>query len=193
MVKKTSRKTKKNDRLMFWVFAVLILLIIIAVTVVVVLANRPDPNTDEKFFETNDSQFVIESDVPETRNEALGNNVPVKSFNIYYRDGDTITGYKLYYEFANEEAARNALSYYQGLKNEGIDSVELDGKYIVVSGNKSQYEGMTYEFIKQWTELIKTAEEKTEETSEGNGTEDVVNETVEGTTEETSDAVEVTE
>ncbi|MBR3115617.1 hypothetical protein IKF30_00080 [Candidatus Saccharibacteria bacterium] len=172
MVKSTSRKTNKNDKLMFWVFAVLILLIVIAVTVVIVLANRPDPNTSEKFFETNDSQYVIEAKPQKVDDEILGDNAPINSFNVYYRNGDTITGYNLYYEFANEEAAKNALSYYQGLKGEEINSVELDGKYIVLSANKSQYEGMTYEFIKQWTELFKEADEDASSTEEKTDTVD---------------------
>ena len=120
---------------------------------VVVLNNRPDPNKDESFFVSDSSKYVVESKLVHTGDEAADIGTAVTSYHVYDLNGDNIVGYKVYYEFKDEEAAKRAIQYYQSLEDENVRSVDLDGKYIILTASESQYEGMTVDFVKKWAEL----------------------------------------
>ena len=175
--------SKSNNRLLVGVFAVLLALIVIAVLVVVLLNNQSDPNSNESFFETNEIKYVVASELNNSEDEGA----PVASYDVYYHNGDTITGHEAYYEFRDEEYAKAALSYYQALKDDDIKSIDVNGKYIVLVANPSQFEGMTLEFVKQWSQIDSTiTEDVVDETDvvveEGNG--EVVEEVQEEVVEE---------
>lgn len=154
MAKQTVSKARKNNnnRLLIGVFGVLLVLIIVAVTIIVILGNRPNPNGDMNFFETDDTKYVVAIDYNE------GNELsPVKSYDVYYHDdGNEITGHESYYEFVDEETARAAFPDYEKMKAEDVDfigDVKLDGKYIIMIATPRQYEGLTLEFVKEWSRI----------------------------------------
>lgn len=148
MAKKANSKTKNNNNLLIGVFAVLVVLIVAAVIAIIMLNRNTNPNDNESFFVSTDNKYVLTSDIYGEND----NGAPVASHDVYYHDGDTITGYQLYYEFADEEAAKAALDYYKEREGDDVDLVELKGKYVVLTANKIQYDGLTMEMLKEWTE-----------------------------------------
>ena len=150
MAKKAKRKSKKNNNnLMAWVFVALFLLIVISIAVILTLNNGSDPNTNESFFVSDESKYVIASELGDSGKD--GN--AVSAYDIYYYSGETITGHKAYFEFINEEAAKEALPDYQSLQDNEIKSVEVNGRYIVFTAEPSQYEKITLEQVKEWSSV----------------------------------------
>jgi hypothetical protein len=133
---------------MMWVFVVLFLLIVISIAVILTLNGRSNPNTDEAFFTSDGTKYVIESDTL----SVVAKDGPVAAYDVYYYSGDRITEHKAYYEFADEETAKEALSDYQKMDDDGVGAVELDGRFVVLVAKPSQFENMTVEMVKQWAE-----------------------------------------
>lgn len=142
---KTKKKNTKNNNLMMWVFVALFLLIVIAIAVILTL-NKSNPNTDERFFISDGTKYVVESDTLSVNSK----DGPVAAYDIYYYSGDKITEHKAYYEFPNAETAEKALPTYQEMKDDDISAIELDGRFIVLTAAPAQYQDVTVEMVRQW-------------------------------------------
>jgi len=160
MVKKTKARSKakkknnKNNNLMIWVFVTLFLLIVMAIAVILTLNGRSNPNTDENFFLSDATKYVVPSDTISPN----GDDDPIAAYDVYYHDGDKITAHKAYYEFVDRETAEGAFTNFKNIKDDDIDTVELDGKYIVLVAKPSQYQSFTLEMVKRWTETDEDGE-----------------------------------
>lgn len=149
MAKKAKRKSKKNNNLMAWVFVALFLLIVISIAVILTLNNGSDPNTNEAFFVSDGSKYVVTSELDGSGEDGEA----ISAHDVYYYSGDTITDHKAYFEFVDERAAEEALPDYQSLQDNDIKSVEVNGRFIVFVAEPSQYEKITLEQVKQWSSV----------------------------------------
>ena len=150
MAKKAKRKNKKNNNnLMVWVFVALFLLIVISIAVILTLSNGSDPNTNKSFFVSDGSKYVITSELGDSGEDGDA----VSAYDVYYYSGETITDHKAYFEFINEEVAKEALPDYQSLRDNDIKSVEVNGRFIVFTAEPSQYEKITLEQVKEWSSV----------------------------------------
>ena len=149
MAKKSKAKSKKNNNLMMWVFVALFLLIVISIAVILTLNNGNNPNNNAAFFNSDGSKYVVAADVENFK----GNEKVVGAYDVYYYSGDTITDHKAYYEFIDAEAAEEALPQYETLIDNDIESVNVDGKYIVIKATPAQYEKITLEQVKRWSSV----------------------------------------
>ena len=150
MVKKAKAKTKAkktSNSLMMWVFVVLFLLIVISIAIILTL-NSTNPNLNEGFFVSNDTKYVIDADL-----DGFGDDRIVSAHDVYYYDSNNVvTGHEAYYEFINEETVQAVLPVYQSTKDDEVEKVVANGRFIVMIANPTQYEGLNIETIKQWFE-----------------------------------------
>lgn len=153
MAKQSVSKSKKNNNnLLIGVFGALLTLIVIAIVAIVLLNSKGNPNNNASFFETDDTKYVVTVDYGQESELS-----PLRSYDIYYHGEDgNITAHESYYEFVDAATAQAALPDYEKIKeqdSEFVSEVKLDGKYIIMVATPVQYEGLTVEFVKQWSEI----------------------------------------
>lgn len=173
MVKKAKAKAKtkskaKNNNLMTWVFVALFLLIVASIAVILTLNNN-NPNLNEKFFVSDNSKYVATIDA-----DSFGDDDLVVAYDVYYHNGNEITGHKAYYKYASEEVAKDAFPYYQALEDDEISTIELNGRFIVLIASPTQYEGLTLDMVKSWFD--DDIEEEIDEIDEGDVSENEADE-----------------
>ncbi len=146
-------KTKKVKNGKLWLNIFLAVVIFAATAGIVwgllAMRNSNKETLGDEYFKSDDTKYVIDL-FPEEGNP----NSSVKTHVVYSYDGDAVTGMKTYFEYADSEAAEKALPSVKGLSEFKNNSVELDGKYIVVTANEDQYKGLTASDVKQQTEAI---------------------------------------
>ncbi|MBR3172532.1 hypothetical protein IKF21_01260 [Candidatus Saccharibacteria bacterium] len=145
------RLNKKNFTYLICA-AISIISIIIIVIVVVISLGHGTINDD--YFISDDTKSVIslESSRPSSENDSFA-----KTHIVYTYDGDTITSLKTYFEYNSPEAAQAALNTIK--TNPDFANAEVDGKYIIVTSDPKQYEGLTVSDIKQQAAAIKHMQE----------------------------------
>ena len=132
--------TRGRSKKIFYVICATTVAILITVVSVVVLLSIPQPITED-YFVSDDTKTVITL-------TANGNN----TYLVYTHDGDTVTGLKTYFKYADQETARNT---FEVAKNQPeLKNAFLNGQYIVVTADESQYKGLTVSDIKQQTEAL---------------------------------------
>ncbi|MBR0431320.1 hypothetical protein IJJ05_03475 [Candidatus Saccharibacteria bacterium] len=148
-----AEKAEKNHKnLIMWICAILVIAAIVIVAVV--LATRGSGAIDESYFKSDDTKYVLTVDAEDMLTEGE-EYVPIKSHLVYYYSGNEITSLKSYNEYADANTAKAAYEYYQNnVSNEDYKNIELNGKYVILTANESEYEGTTANDIKQQLELI---------------------------------------
>ena len=148
-----AEKAEKNHKnLIMWICAILV--VVAVVVVAVVLATRGSGAIDESYFKSDDTKYVftVEAEDMLTEGEEY---VPIKSHSVYYYSGNEITSLKFYNEYADANTATAAYEYYQNnVSNKEYKNIELNGKYVILTANESEYESITANDIKQQLELI---------------------------------------
>ncbi|MBR5647851.1 hypothetical protein IKW73_02870 [Candidatus Saccharibacteria bacterium] len=126
--------------------------IIIVIVAVCVLNKGPVLNDD--FFKSDGSKYVL---TMETGNvDSSDEYTPLKTHIVYNYSGDSITGLKSYYEYSTTEAANTAYEAYKALTEEEASSfaeVKVDGKYLIITANKEDYENLSAAEVKEQIEF----------------------------------------
>ncbi|MBQ3436513.1 hypothetical protein IJG26_00975 [Candidatus Saccharibacteria bacterium] len=168
MAEKAAQKSKNN--LIFGIIALIAILVI--VIVVIFAVKNANSNYGESYFASDDTKYVINLEDGEFSTEDSEHS-PTKVHLVYFRSGDDITGVKYYYEYIDEKEAKSAYDYYKSNYTNEYDDIELNGKFIILTANKSDYEGMTaydvqqqIEFMEQLHEMDSTDEEDISGTAE---------------------------
>ena len=133
---------------------IIFLAIITAVIVVIVLTLTNRPVVNEEYFTNDDTKTTISltPNTSESNNTAL-----VQTHFVYTYDGDDVSGLKTYFEYSDEESARTTL---ESIKNQPeFKGATIEGKYIVVSADESQYKGLTKLDIKQQADALKSLQD----------------------------------
>ena len=177
MAEKKSTKNNKNMIIGCCVAAVAVIAIIIAV--IVINANK---GLSDAYFVSDGSKYVLTMDADEMDLDGEEEFAPVKTHIVYTYSGDEITGMKAYYEFADEATAKKAFDYYNDAdSSEEFKEVALDGKYVILTANESDYENLTASDVKQqieFMEMLKNVDlEDTDDTSDTDDS-DIVEEDV---------------
>lgn len=115
---------------------------------ILALRKPSEPPVNDEYFVTDDTKYVVDL-------SPTGNSTSVKTHVVYTYDGDTVTGMKTYFEYADEESAERALESVKNLVEFANSQVELEGRYIVATANEDQYKGLTASDVKQQTEAIR--------------------------------------
>lgn len=179
---KTTTKTKTNEtktNLIMAICAIVLVLVLIVISVVMASRNQ----LGDSYFVSDGSKYVLNIAYDDALVEE-GQSSPVSLHVVYYYSGNDITGVKEYYEFADEATAKTALEFFTQSENNSYKAIEQSGKYVIVTINEADYEGLTAEIVKQNIEAFEAAANSEEATPEED-TGEVV--------EETTEVVEVTE
>lgn len=148
-------KFKNNKKLVICIIAA-VAVVAIAIIIFLIYRGGSKPINDE-YFVSDDSKYVLTAEA--TGSEFTG---ALKQHDVFFYSGEKITGAKVYYEFADNEAAKAAYEEFRnGLTNgENNDSdlkaedVRLDNKYIVLDvSDKDGYANMTASEVKRTTEF----------------------------------------
>lgn len=168
------KKSTNKNAIIAICLAIVCALVIVGVIVAIVL-TKPGGlmgGIDESYFVSDNTKYVIDLDGTESDIEEEA-YIPVKSHLVYTYSDNTITGFKIYYEYDSDTAAKNALGYITEHNTEGVDNIETNGKYIIITISPSVYENMTAADVKQQVELIealKQFKQQTENAQEGETT-----------------------
>lgn len=147
--KTTKNNNSKNTLLAICGIAVVVVVIIIAI----VLATRGTGGLNESYFVSDNTKYVLTLGADDVSSEDA-DSAPIKTHLVYYYSGDAVTGMKGFYEFANEATAKAAYDYYNGNNNGAYKSVELNGKYVILTANEADYEGLTATEVKSQIDAI---------------------------------------
>ena len=152
MVKAKTLNNKKKILIISICSAVLLAAII---AVVIIIINNSNKKLDDSYFVSDGSKYVLSvnySDIIEETDDEDNPYIPSKFYEVYTYSGNDITGLKHYYEYEDEELAKNAFNVIRE-ENPNEDGVSIDGRYIILVADESEYEGSTASDIKETIEL----------------------------------------
>jgi len=132
-------------------------LVVAAVVVAFILINKNKGEVlDDNFFKTSDSKIVLSFDLSNSATTTTG-PVAKKMYQVFSVSGDKITGLKVYTEYENEAAAKEADArpeVEEAVKNGQALDHKVNGKYLVASMPESMYSTATVEQLRQSAELL---------------------------------------
>lgn len=187
-----AKKAEQNNKnLIIGICMALILIAIVVVVVVLVIKNN-NPTLSDSYFTSDDTKLVLNLE-PDQFSAEEESFQPVESHLIYYYSGDTITDMKSYYEYANEADAKSAYEYYKANLQSEFQNIELDGKFLILTANPSDYEGITAYDVEEQIKFIESINNNQSDEEVVDIKEPATEETVEETTVEETVVEEVTE
>ncbi|MBR3236619.1 hypothetical protein IKF92_03005 [Candidatus Saccharibacteria bacterium] len=160
-------KKSNNNNLILGICAAVAVVVVIVVIAVVVIGKGNTLNDD--YFKSDDTKLVLSMETGTGTGDETSE--PVKAHEVYEYKDESITSLKTYYEYANEDAAKAA---YDKAKEdelpEGYESMELNGKYIVLTAKADQYENLKASDVKENIEFMEQLKNhNVEDTDDGNG------------------------
>ena len=115
-------------------------------------SNNTEINDD--YFVSDGTKYVltIESDDPDLDSDEI---VAIRTHFVYTYSGEKITGEKTYSEFKDADTAKRA---YDSLEesSEDLTNISVNGKYIIVTAEPDEYEGMTASDVKAQIEFMES-------------------------------------
>ena len=107
--------------------------VVVAIVVAIILIPKGE-NINDAYFVSDGNKYVLTVDGSSFADSGSASTAitPLKSHAVYTYSGDTITGLKAYYEFADAATAKNAYEEtYKNMSIDGYKNIALNGKYIV--------------------------------------------------------------
>ena len=132
---------------------------VVAVVVIIIAVIAGNSGINDSYFKSDGSKYVFSFEQEET---ALSGDeaqyAPKKAHIVYEYKDDTITGVKVYYEYDNDDAAKEALEYAKENQSESsYKEITTNGKYIVITMDESEYEGVSASDIKAQIEAYESS------------------------------------
>lgn len=123
---------------------------IVSMVIITVVADS-NPVVEDNYFVSDETKTSI---TLTPNSDDTGSNQLIETHIVYTYDGDRVSGLKTYFEYPNEDIAKNTLESIKG-QPEFKDAV-VQGRYIVVAADESQYKGLTASDVKQQEEALKS-------------------------------------
>lgn len=146
---------KNNKNLIIGICSAVAAVAIIAVVAIVLATRGGNPTLNDDYFVSDDSKYVITMDSEQSDDEINAEKTHI----VYNYSGNDITAVKYYYEFTDAAAAKTAYNSIKDSIGSLYKSVDLDGKYVILTSNEADYEGMTAEDVEQQIEFMKLIED----------------------------------
>lgn len=172
MVKKAQRK---NNSML--IGGICLALVVVAIVVVaIVMMNKSKLN--DSYFVSDGSKYVFTMETTGERDETM----PVKTHVVYTYTDDTITGMKTYAEYANAGEAKKAYDLYVSSEGTPVEMsrYSLDGKYVILDADKSEYEDLKASDVKQQIEFMEMLKNLDDGTTNDAATEEGSAEVIDG-------------
>ena len=147
---KKTRNVKSFDyKTTIWIGLFLVAFVIV---VMAILKFNQNESFDSSYFHDADGKIVLTmsremSALDDSEWEADVTHV------VYYYEGDKIIAARAFYEYATEAEAEEAFKHLE--LGTYSTNKKINGKFVVFDINKSQYENMTVEDLKESRELLK--------------------------------------
>ena len=100
-------------------------------------SNNITDNNDRTSSTSKDEEIELYSDDTKIVFANAGGRI------VYYYEGDTITGYRVYLDYGDNATAKFALANLDWQEDETIKNAFAEGKYVVVEYSESEYENQT--------------------------------------------------
>lgn len=158
----SGRKKKLNKNLIIAICGVVAAVVL--VVILVVFMGRGGRELDESYFVSDGAKLVltIESDPSmKTDNE----QEPINSHLVYAYSGETITSLKVYYQYENPVKAKTAYDILHDSNNGQYKDVLLDGRYVVLVANESEYNYLKASDVKQQIDFMEAMKGMNSDTS----------------------------
>ena len=148
-------KAKNTNKLIAIIAGAVLAVVAVVVAIVLINKNKGEVlNAD--FFKTNDKKIVLSFDLSSSAGTTTG-PVAKKMHQVFSVDGDKITGLKVYTEYENEAAAKEADArpeVEEAVKNGQALDHKVNGKYLVASMPESAYASATVEQLRATAETL---------------------------------------
>ena len=144
---KEAKKDNKNIIIGACVAIVAVAIIVIAI----VFGVNGKPALNDAYFVSDNTKYVLTLDSEDTEDETA----PVKTHIVYFYSDDEVTGAKYYYEFKDADSAKAALETIQN-SLEDANAASVDGKYIIIVADESEYKDVTASEVKEQIEFMET-------------------------------------
>lgn len=169
-----AENAKNKKGLIIGICAAVVVVVAIVVGIVFAVRNGAG-GLNDAYFQSDGTKYVLtlESDEMSFDDEEY---TPLKTHLVYTYSGDEITGLMGYYEYENDDAAKAAYNYLLESQSDDYKSISLDGKYVVIEADESEYEDLTAEDVKQQIEFMEMMRNMNTDSSESTETDEVVEE-----------------
>ena len=145
-----SNNSKKNKNIIIGICAALV---VIAIVVVAVILATRGTKLDDSYFVSDGTKYVLTMEYDDS--SSSDDYTPAKMHMVYTYSDDEVTGLKFYYQYADEASAKAAYDYYKGLGNEdAYKEITLDGIYVIMTANESEYTDLTADEVKKQVEFM---------------------------------------
>ena len=149
---------------------------VIAITIIIVAIVVHNNKLDDSFFVSDGSKYVLTLESDDVSFEEDEHN-PIKTHLVYFYSGDKITDLKAYYEYADSAAAKSAADYIkENYSDDEYEKVSVNGKYLIFTADKSEYEDLTASEVKEQIELMENIQNTDDEEDEDYEDEDELDE-----------------
>lgn len=168
MAKKTKKTKKDNKNLIIGICAAVVVLVVVVVAVVLATGGS---QLNDDYFKSDDTKYVLNYDTGSLDldvEDEYAEFMPLKTHIVYTYDGDTITSMKTYAEYADAAAAKTALDKMKEA-GEADDGAILDGKYIVVTADESEYKDTKASDVKRQIEVFEMLQNMNSESESESG------------------------
>lgn len=175
-----ANKPNNKKNLIIGICSAIAIVAIIAVVVVLLLTKGGGfggQALNDNFFVSDNSKYVLTMSADEIDVEDQTYK-PVKTHLVYFYSGDEITGLKYYYEYDSADTANKAYNEIAGELKTIYKDVTVDGKYLIMTSNETDYEGLTADDVKQQLEFMEMIKNMDFDESD-NSDDGLVEETVE--------------
>ena len=146
----------KNTNKLIAIIVAAVLVVAAAVVAFILINKNKGEVLDDNFFKTSDSKVVLSFDLSSSAGTTSG-PVAKKMYQVFSVSGDKITGLKVYTEYENEAAAKEADArpeVEEAVKNGQALDHKVNGKYLVASMPESMYATATVEQLRQSAEVL---------------------------------------
>lgn len=172
-------KSKKENKNLIVGGICAVVAIVVVVIIAVVVATTGSGKLGDSYFVSDGEKYVLTLDTDDMElSETDTEYVPTKAHIVYYYSGDEITGAKAYYEYKDAETAKAALAEMKEQSGEDLGEITMEGKYVIVVVDASEYEGMTASDVKSQIEFMEAlknldySEDEVEEVEETDTTDE---------------------
>ena len=151
MAEKAKKSKKDNKNLIIGCCSAIVLVIAIIITVVLVTNNN---SLNDNYFVSDGTKYVLTVEADETDEE--DEYAPLKTHLVYTYEGDAITGMKTYYVYADNASAQKAYDALKEAVGEEANTMELNGKYIIIAADEESYKDLKASDVKQQIEFMES-------------------------------------
>ena len=129
--------------------------VVIAIIIAVIVMQKTSINNS--LFTSDNTKYVVPISSDEISFDSDLTR-PTQIYAIYYYQDDTITDLKEYYVFEQDSDVKAAYDYFNEHDSANYKAITIDGKYLILTANESEYENKTPEEIRQYIEFLKSSE-----------------------------------